>query len=151
MAGSDHLLSKAFLCTGAAAYVLGQCVVVVAGTVLDPNQMVKATTGAAAANAPTPLGLVQENIDLVKVQTGKAYATVGLNGIAFGIWSGVGTLSVNAALIPSATVAGSLDAVAVGTTGRPMVGTYVGGGGGTSAAAAAGDIISVFLTPGARC
>jgi hypothetical protein len=151
MAGQDHILSKAFLTTGSAAYVFGQCVVGVAGTVLDPNQMVQATTSAAAALAATPLGLVQENIDLVKVQTGKAYASVGIAGLAYGIWDGVGTLNPQAALIPSATTAGRLSAVAIGTTGRPQVGVYVGDAGGVTASAAAGDIIAVLLTPGARC
>jgi hypothetical protein len=112
--------------------------------------MVQATTGANAANAPTPLGLCQENIDLVKVQTGKAYASVAIAGIAYAIWDGVGTLNPAASLIPSGVVAGRLAAVAVGTTGRPQVGIYLGDAGGTTAAAAAGDIIAVLLTPGAR-
>src|SRR5258708_1929197 len=85
MAGQDHVLAKGFLCTGAAAYVFGQLVVAVAGTTLDHNQMVQATAGAGAALQPTPLGLCQENIDLTKVQTGKAYASVAIAGIAFGI------------------------------------------------------------------
>lgn len=151
MAGQDHILAKAFLCTGAAAYVFGQCVVGVAGVALDPNQMIQATTAAGAANAPSPLGLVQENIDLVKVQTGKAYASVAIGGIAYGIWDGVGSLIPNAVLTPSATVAGRLAAIAVAASAqKPSVGLYVGDAGGTTAAAAAGDIIAVLLTPGAR-
>jgi hypothetical protein len=143
MAGQDHLLAKAFLTTGAAAYVYGQCVVLVAGTTLDPNQVIQATTGAGAANAVTPLGLCQENMDLVKVQTGKAYISVALAGIGFAIANGA--VTIGAALIPSVGVAGRLDAVAVGTTGRPQVGIAVG------TASTAGDIFPVLLTPGARC
>ena len=152
MAGSDHVLSKAFLTTGSAAYVFGQCVVAVAGTSLDPNQMIQAnTTTSLAAFAPTPLGLVQENIDLVKVQTGKAYANVAIAGIAFGIWDGVGSLVVGANLAPSAVVSGRLAvATLAAPAGKPVVGTYIGQSGGVTAAAAAGDIITVLLTPGAR-
>jgi hypothetical protein len=150
MAGQDHLLSKGFLATGAAAYVFGQVVVAVAGTALDPNQMIAAPTGAAVALQPSPLGLIQENLDLVKVQTGKAYGTVGIAGIAYGIYN-VGTLAYGTPLIPSVGVAGRLDAVTCGVTGRPQVGIYIGGGGGVTASAAAGDIIAVLLTPGARC
>jgi hypothetical protein len=152
MAGQDHVLSKAFLATGAAAYVFGQCVVAVAGTTLDPNQMIQAnTTTNLAAFAPTPLGLVQENLDLIKVQTGKAYGTVAIAGIAFGIWDGVGALVYGANLAPSAVLSGRLAvATLAAPAGKPVVGTYIGGAGGTTAAAAAGDIISVLLTPGAR-
>ena len=92
MAGQDHLLSKAFLTTGSAAYVFGQCVVAVAGTTLDPNQMVQATTTAGNAQAPTPLGLVQENIDLVKVQTGKAQSNLAASSGTFGAHRATGSV-----------------------------------------------------------
>ena len=143
MAGTDHLLSKGLLCTGNAAYVLGQCVVPVTGTTLDPNQMVQATVAAGAALAGTPLGLCQENIDLVKVQTAKAYATVAIAGVAFGIAGGA--IAMGAAVIPSGTTAGQLISATVGTTGRPQVGVAL------SPATNAGDIFTVLLTPGARC
>jgi hypothetical protein len=155
MAGQDHVLSKAFLATGNAAYIFGQLVLPVAGTSLDPNQMVIAPANSGGISAPTPLGLVQENLDLVKVTTSKAYGNVAIAGIAFAIYN-TGTLTVGVPLIPSVAVAGRLDATPQGVTGRPMIGIYMGGGGGilgggTTAAVAAGDIIAVLLTPGARC
>jgi hypothetical protein len=143
VSGTDHVLSKGFLTTGAAAYVLGQCVVPVAGTALDPNQMVIATTGAGGAGATSPLGLVQENVDLVKVQTGKAYATVAIAGIAFGIAGAA--IAVGAQVIPSGAVAGQLlTSGALGSTNRPLVGIAL------SPATTIGDIFTVLLTPGAR-
>jgi hypothetical protein len=143
MAGTDHMLSKAFLCTGNAAYLLGQCVVPVAGSTLDPNQMVQATVAAGAALAASPLGLCQENIDLVKVQTAKAYAAVAISGIAFALADGA--IAVGAAVIPSGTTAGRLITATVGTTGRPQVGVAM------TAAVNAGDVFTVLLTPGGRC
>jgi hypothetical protein len=152
MAGQDHVLAKAFLATGSSAYILGQVVTAVAGTALDPNQCVQCALAGAGANAPTPLGLATENIDLVKVQTGKAYVNVAIAGIAYGIWDGVGALTPGCSLIPSAAVIGRLAQVAVGTTGRPCVGVYLGDGGVVAGGStAAGDIIAVMLTPGARC
>jgi hypothetical protein len=145
MAGQDHVLSKAFLAAVSGfsnAIILGQLVVVSAGTTLDPNQCSLVGTGGGAALQPTPLGLTAENLDLVKIQTGKAYVTVNLAGIAFGIADGA--IAVGAAVIPSATTAGRLITSTVGTTGRPSPGVAV------TAATAAGDIFSVLLTPGAR-
>jgi hypothetical protein len=151
MAGQDHLLSKAFLCTGAAAYVFGQCVTSAAGSALDPNQMIQVTAGGGSAFAVSPLGLVQENIDLVKVTTLKAYASVAISGIAYGIYN-TGTLTLGTPLIPSVAVAGRLDAVTASAAGRPQVGYYLGDAGGAAGTgSAAGDIIAVMLTPGARC
>jgi hypothetical protein len=143
VAGTDHVLSKGYLCTGAAAYILGQCVVPVTGSTLDPNQMVIATTGAGAAAAISPIGLVQENVDLVKVQTAKAYATVAIAGIAFGIADGA--IAIGAYVKPSGTTAGRLITQAVGAYGQfPIVGWAA------SPAVNAGDIFTVMLTPGVR-
>jgi len=149
MAGQDHLLSKAFLATGSAAYILGQIVVATAGSTLDPNQIVQATTGAGAAQAPTPIGVCAENLDLVKVQTGKAYVSVTIAGTAFVIWDGVGTLAPGCALVPSGSVAGRVAQVAVPSTAsqKPVVGIWLGYDG---ASPAAGDLILCMLTPGAR-
>jgi hypothetical protein len=150
MAGQDHLLSKAFLATGASAYILGQVVVAAAGTTLDPNQVVQATTGAGAANQFTPVGVAAENLDLVKVQTAKAYISIVIAGSAFVIWDGVGTLNPGTPLIPSASVAGRVAATTPGsftTGGRPCVGIWLGYDG---ASPAAGDLILALLTPGAR-
>jgi hypothetical protein len=145
MAGQDHILSKGFLATGSAAYVFGQLVVPVAGTVLDPNQMNIAGTTWAAGALP-PLGLVQENLDLVKVQTGKAYASVAFAGLAFGI--AFGAIAVGAVVVPDTTTGGRLKTptVALSATfqGLPAVGIAM------TAATTAGDIFSVFLTPGMR-
>jgi hypothetical protein len=142
MSGQDHILAKAFLCTGASAYVFGQLVVPVAGTTLDPNQMVQATLAAGGAFAATPLGLCQENIDLVKVQTGKAYASVALAGIAFGIAGAA--IAMGAAVIPSGAVVGQLLTATPSAAGRPQVGVAL------TPATTIGDIFSVLLTPGAR-
>jgi hypothetical protein len=149
MAGQDHLLTKAFLATGSNAYILGQVVVAVAGSTLDPNQMVQATVGAGVALQPAPIGVVTENLDLVKVQTGKAYAGVAIAGVCWVIWDGVGTLGPGVPMVPSAAVAGRVFAGStIGTTGRPSVGIWLGYDG---ASPAAGDLIQILLTPGARC
>ena len=134
MAGQDHLLAKGFLCTGAAAYVYGQAVVPVTGTALDPNQIIQAT----AVVTANVIGLCQENMDLVKVQTGKAYVSVALVGIAFGIADGA--VAIGAKVVPSVTTAGQLHGTAA--TGNTQVGIAM------SSATNAGDIFSVLLTPG---
>jgi hypothetical protein len=143
MSGQDHLLAKAFLATGASAYVYGQLVVPAAGTTLDPNQMAIASHLTTWAGATPPLGLVQENLDLVKVATGKAYASVAIFGVGFGIAGAA--IAVGAQVMPSAAVDGQLiTSGALGATNRPMVGIAL------TAATTIGDIFSVMLTPGAR-
>jgi hypothetical protein len=149
MAGQDHILSKAFLATTAGftnSIVLGQCVVLVdpgASPQLDPNQVALAGTTAGNAQAASPIGLAAENMDLVKIQTGKAYFNVIVLGVAFGIASAA--ISVGNAVTP-ATTAGQLAPLTIPATAsqKPVVGIAM------THAAAAGDIFAVLLTPGQR-
>lgn len=149
MAGADHILSKAYLATVAGftnSIVLGQCVIQVdpgAGLQLDENQAALVGTGGGAAAQPAPIGLAAENLDLVKIQTGKAYFNVAVMGVAFGIADG--TINAGATVIPSGTTAGRLISAtrANPCTSRPQVGVA------QTHAAAAGDLFLVLLTPGA--
>jgi hypothetical protein len=144
MSGQDHLLAKAFLATGGAAYVYGQCVTLAAGTALDPNQMVITPITARGITTPAYLGLVQENLDLVKVATGKAYASVALAGVGFGIADGA--VAIGAMVCHSVVTAGQLHAVAktaAGSAPLPIMGMAM------TTATTAGDIFSVLLMPGA--
>ena len=151
MAGQDHVLSKAFLATVAGFtnnIILGQCVVAVdagAGLQLDPNQVALCSHTTGGGNtAASPVGLALENLDLIKIQTGKAYFSVAIAGIAYGIADGA--ILSGATVVPSTTTDGQLhsQARANPVAGIPQVGIAL------SHAAAAGDIFSVLLTPGAR-
>jgi hypothetical protein len=147
MAGQDHLLAKAFLAAPGGfsnSIILGQVVVASAGTTLDPTQCSLAGTGASVPGTPPAIGVAAENMDLVKIQTGKAYISVAIAGVAFVI-SNSGAVAVGASLIPSVGVAGRVDAVTPGATARNMVGIAL------TVGVAAGDLIMCLLTPGGKC
>lgn len=137
MAGSDHLLAKGFLASPAGGWsganvVFGQAVKIIAGTTLDPNQADLATAG-----TDLVIGLAQENLDNAKVLTGKAYFSVGIVGIAFGI-AGTGGVAIGVRV--AATAGGKLIAAVAGNN---VVGQAL-------AAANANDIFPVLLTPGVK-
>jgi hypothetical protein len=133
MPGSDHILSKGFLLDSAiaTAVTLGQAVILAAGplTPLDPTMVQLAGANVLA------IGLAGENMDLVKIQTGKAAISVNLMGVAKGIAGatvGIGVkvkTDANAHLIPTST--GGDKAVGIALE-----------------AAASGDVFDVLLTPG---
>jgi hypothetical protein len=164
MAGMDHILSKAFLASSSAtaALTFGQLVVPAAGSLLDPNQAVVALAGAtgAGAKAGVLLGVCQENLDLAKMATGKAYFGVALQGIVDCIWDGVGTPVAGGAIVPSIQTAGATNngrvAFSEGTlstptfAGLPIVGLCRGSAGDLQSGlpAAAGDLFKVELRIG---
>jgi hypothetical protein len=158
----DHILSKGFLATGSSAYTFGQVVEQVSaatGPLSTINQAqclqypLAASLSALRAGIPV-LGVCQENLDLVKVQTGKAIIGIAMQGNVKVVWDGTGTPSLNNAVIPSYTggagsliAAGNVAFVAptAGTlNGYPVVGTPL------TLPAIAGDIFDVQLTPGDR-
>src|SRR5688500_5136501 len=106
MPGANYVLSKGFLMTGSAAVVMGTAAKLVAGTTLQPAQVIVAT----AADGDL-IGVFQEDMDAAKVTTGKAIVGVQLMGIA--------------KCVASAAVA--LGAYVTATTGGKMVTTTTAG------------------------
>lgn len=135
--GANMVLDKGFLViptynSSAAAGVLA-------------NRFVKfgATAGTIDLNVATTtrsIGVVMENIDAVKVATGKATADVRVMGIATVIVT-TATSIVLGSLVMSSSTGG---AVLAATTGNIPIGVVVG----ITGTITAGDLIQVLLTPG---
>lgn len=90
------------------------------------------------------LGVVQENVDQVKVATGKVLANVAIQGVAaVTVNATPGTINIGTRVM----CGNAGGAIAAATTGSKVLGICVGMtvAGGT---VAAGDIIYVQLTPG---
>jgi hypothetical protein len=132
MPGPDHILDKGFITTGSTAYALGECVV-------------QGSTNTSCARATTAnstiLGVCQENLDVVKVNTGKAAVSIRILGISRCLAGGAIARGArvandtNARVVTKAQTAG-------GTAPTPVVGIAL------SPASQAGDFIDVLLTPG---
>ena len=127
--GPNYGLGKGFLATGTAAYSYGQ--------------VVKSTTdgkGVApiAAATDVPRGVVMEDIDAVKVATGKAVIGVMLEGI---VRVKSGGAIVADALVKTSADGKSVVAAIAGdwAVGRAMI-----------PASAAGAWIEIHLTPGVK-
>lgn len=143
MAGSNYVLDKGFpvLSTynsSAAAGVLAFRGVKVATTgLIDLAVDAVATSG--------NIGVVQENVDAVKVATGKVVVDVrilGISKVVVGVATGITIgkrvmIGTGGAAILAAGAGTSVLGIVVGTD--PVAGTI-----------AAGDIIDVLLTPGAQ-
>lgn len=126
MAGPNYGLSKGFLATGGSvAYKRGEC------AVLTGNNTVARATSAGA----NVLGVVEFNLDADEVATGKATASVQIQGIARCI--------AGAAVSRGAKVTNDTSArvVTAGAAGTPALGVAL------TPASQAGDLINVLLTP----
>lgn len=143
--GPNYVLDKGFLATGATAYVFGEIVKVVVGTgsfSTTMNSVVRNTTATVLTTADTMLGVVQEDLDTVRLATGKAEVGVRLLGIS--------RVQVGAAVTAGKYVTNDTTARAVAVTKAiagaqpvPVLGYALTG------ATAAGQFIDVLLTPGA--
>jgi hypothetical protein len=143
----DHLLTKAFLATGGAvAYKQFQVVKQVAESTLQPAQCAVMT----AADTSPVLGVVQEPLDAVKTATGKAFVGVALSGNTKVIVGVTTNIAIGKFVVPSATVAGAVDALAANLgAGLYVVGKIIGvGGNSIGQAVTAGDLIDIELLPG---
>ena len=142
--GPQYVLDKGFLATGATAYVFGEIVRAQAGAVMTTtfNSIARATTATVLTTTAELLGVVQEDLDTVRLATGKAEIGVRLLGIAR-VLSGAavtaGTFVTNDATARAVTVTKA----AGGAQQTLLLGFALTG------ATAAGQYIDVLLTPGA--
>jgi deoxyribose-phosphate aldolase len=155
MPGMDHILSKGYLLTGGVAFSRWQLVKAVAGSVTVPAQCARMVSATDAG--VIPLGVCMEDVDLTKVQTGKAIAQIATQGNVKCIWDGVGAAPTPGAVVKlSAATAGTKDGqvtVATKAAGGVAPAAAVGIvldilGNSIGAAAAAGDWFDVELVPG---
>jgi hypothetical protein len=148
MPGMDHILNKGFLITGSAAVKQFQVVKQATETTIQPAQC---TVMSAADTAPV-LGVVQEAVDAAKVVTGKAVVSVAMMGLTKVIVGATANVAIGAYVVPSATVAGAVDALAGKTGasgGQYIVGQIVGiKGNSIGQSVTAGDIIDIELMAG---
>jgi hypothetical protein len=149
MPGSDHILSKGLVLASntATAVSLGQGLVIAPNTqVASPGQTAQVTLAAtgASAGAVQLIGLAGENIDLVKIQTGKAFISVNIMGVAKAIADGA--VVIGHYVGSSNTTAASLHDMGTGPAAA-----HFACGIALSGATTAGDIFDVLLTPGAVC
>lgn len=131
MPGADHILSKGFLATGSAAYNMGELVTLAAGSTLAPAQVALANSQGEAV-----IGVVQEDLDVDKVLTGKAIIGVQVMGIALVI-SGATDITLGAKVTAGADARAEL-----ALTGDFPFGIAM------DVPAADGDHFHVLLTPG---
>ena len=130
--GPNYLLSKGMLAQGSTAYQFGE--VVVLGTV---EQSVARATSAGAAGL---CGIVMEDVDAARIQTGKVFIGVCYLGIHRAI---AGAPITKGAKLTNDTSARVVTQAGAAGAGTPVLGIAL------TAAAAAGDHIDVLLTPGA--
>jgi hypothetical protein len=131
--GPNFVLDKGFRATGSTAYAFGEPVVLTG----DGQSIARA--GAAATNV---IGVCQEDLEVAKLNTGKAILDVRVLGIS--------RVIAGAAIARDARVAVDATCRAV-TQARAAAGAQPAAvfGIALTAAAAAGDHIDVLLTPGA--
>jgi hypothetical protein len=131
--GPNYNTNKGFLATGATAYAFGEI-----ATVTGDATVARATT----INVVTPIVVVQEDLDTVRLATGKAFINCALEGLVrvqAGAAVAIGdrvTNDATARAIPRARTA-------AGSQLLPVFGIAL------TAASAAGDHIDVLLTQGA--
>lgn len=141
MAGSNYVLDKGFpvLSTYNSSAAAG--VLAFRGVKQNTTGLIDLAVDAVATNGN--IGVVQENVDAVKVATGKVIADVRLMGITkvvVGVATGITLgkrvmIGTGGAAILAATTGSQVLGIVVGTD--PSAGTV-----------AAGDLIDVLLTPG---
>ena len=132
--GPNYVLNKGLLATGAAAYVFGEL-------------GIQSGDGTSVARAVTPnaLGLlvvIQEDLDTVRLATGKAVincSLLGIDRVVAGAAVAVGDRVTNDATARAETRARTI-------AGAQLLPTF---GVALTAASAAGQHIDVLLTPGA--
>jgi hypothetical protein len=155
MPGMDYGRSKAYLATGSVAYKRWQVVKNVTGTTLNPAQcaIMVATTDAAVP----PLGVCMEDLDVAKVNTGKAFINVALEGNVKAIWDGSGTTPAPGLYVGlSGGTAGTKDGQVTVVAATPGTAAFVIGrildivGNSIGQAATAGDWLDIQLLPGER-
>src|SRR6266705_3262213 len=82
--GSNYVLSKAFLATGATAYLTGEIGKIIAGSgsfTSTLNSVQRNTTATVLTTADTLLVVFMEDLDTVRLATGKAFIGCALQGI----------------------------------------------------------------------
>jgi hypothetical protein len=151
----DHILSKGYLLTGGVAFARWQVVKAVAGSTISPAQCARMVSATDAG--VIPLGVCMEDVDLAKVNTGKAIAQIATNGNVKCIWDGVGAAPTPGAVVKlSAATAGTKDGqvtvatkAAGGVAPVAVVGTVLDIlGNSIGQTATAGDWFDVELNPG---
>jgi hypothetical protein len=145
----DYKLSKAFLATGGSvALKKFQVVKQVAETTIQPAQCALY----AHTDAVMPLGVLMEDLDAAKTNTGKAFVNVALEGNVKVIVGATTNMAIGKYVIPSITVDGAVDALAgmVGASaGTHVLGRIIGvSGNSIGQSVTAGDYIDIELTPG---
>jgi hypothetical protein len=136
MEGMNYVLAKSFLATGGnVAYNRGDLVVAAAGSTLQPTQV-----ALSSASTDRIVGVVLEDLDAAKVNTGKAYVSVLIMGVAQCV-AGAALATIGTRVMPGASGTAK-QAIAAATTGNVPFGVTMGVSG------AQGDYISVLLTPG---
>lgn len=142
--GPQYVLDKGFLATGATAYAFGEIVKLVVGIgnfTTTVNSVVRNTTATVLTTADTMLGVCQEDLDAVRLATGKAEIGVRLMGIArvqTGAAVTVGKFVTNDATARAIAVTKAT----AGAQPVPVLGYALTG------ATASGQFIDVLLTPG---
>jgi hypothetical protein len=133
MPGANYVLSKGFLAVAAGtprAFKMGEVAALSTASTLQPAQVIQAT----AVTEPL-IGVIQEDLDLDKLNTGKAYVGVQIMGIAK--CKAGGTITLGARV----TTDSNAELIATTTAGQRVVGIAL-------MAAADGDFFDVLLTPG---
>lgn len=83
--GPNYVLDKPFLATGATAYAFGEIVKLIAGSgsfSTTANSVVRNTTATVLTTTDVTLAVAQEDLDTVRLATGKAFINCRLMGIA---------------------------------------------------------------------
>ncbi len=124
--GPNYILNKGFVAGGSAAYEVGQVVT------LDGAETVNL---AVTADDSPIIGLVTEDLDAAKVQTGNAVVGVAVLGIALG--KAGGTISRGDKLINEVTTA---RVITQATPANGVLGVALDD-------AVDGDLVEVLLTP----
>jgi hypothetical protein len=137
MEGMNYVLAKGFLATGGnVAYNRGDLVKWATGSTLQPSQV-----ALSAASNDAIAGVVLEDLDAAKVNTGKAYVGVQILGIAQVVWGGGTAVAIGDKLMPGASGTAK-QVIKAATSANTIVGIAM------TVPAAQGDYMSMLLTPG---
>lgn len=130
---ADHILSKGMKATTGKAYTRGQVLQMTAAWTVD----------VATASTQVLVGVCEEDIDQVKVDTGKAVIAVAVMGVARCIASAAITAGTPVTATTGGKIVGMTKAAAGAQPARQL-------GIAMAAAAANNDEIDVLLTPGGQ-
>lgn len=142
--GPNYVLDKGFLATGATAYAFGEIVKVVVGTgtfSTTANAVSRATTATVLGTASELLAVAQEDLDAVRLATGKAFIDCRLLGIAR-VQCGATVVALDHVTNDATARAISITKAAGGAVPVQQLGIALSGG-------TVGQHIDVLLTPGA--